>query len=406
MKKNFYYFFTFFLIISFFSTNLLFGQQLLEGQDYKIMVPNINPGGDFLTDEDEKYQMLAILGQTTFMDPRNYSDSYKIDPDYFLFEPNIPEVACFETDTDEESDCETGPSFLNENGMTRVCGPTGCYDRARFEIDANDNPSDTLYGIQISTDDFDEDIRYIDGVTFKPKETRTIDDYKTKAGWEANVFNILGLESETEYSLRITALFGDLTESSPSEIATATTSLGSMEFRIGLAKEDGENINYNPPRTIHFDESFRIIRGAPVRSSDRLIWTLTNSNSVYGISIVQKGEHGGLHNDSGEGYTIESISGDLSAVAEGIGLKNFSTSQLYHTESENGLLGTITVEEEYNHEDEYNVGLIDTIFRKVYESDAPIHTGETSLSIKTKAALGTPEGEYVEELTFVLIAKY
>jgi len=638
MKRDILKQLTIFLILVFTSTNILFAQQLLEGENYNIVVPDISPGGDFLVDENERYEIFATLGQP-FWDPRMYSDSYMLRPEGQSFEPNVPEVACFETTTDrgqlpvdeglvlhldasaieglEDEDpvaqwddlsgennhatqatpanqpvyktdianglpilrfssdfltisekliptnsdftiitvysvsssssngddrvvigtgpsgsdrnywystttfgsasdegrvwyggseivvgndvrdnnfrthaliraendwflyedknliddatsstslnnystleigggspdsryhlgdiaeiliydtalsneereeveqylgekwlgwesitpkCSTGPSYLNEYGMVRACGPQGCYNRARFEIDPQGNPEDTLYGVQISTDGFNEDIRYIDGNTFIPKENdeRDITDYKTKEDWETPTFNLLNLESKTEYQLRITALYGDLTESVPSPIAQATTALSEISFRLGLGYEDGENINYNPPYEIRFDESFRIQRGANVVPSDRLIWSLINTNAISGISLVQKGEHGGLHNDEGEGYTITSLSEDLDTVSEGVGLKNYQTSQLYD-DGITGSLASIVSEPAYDEAQENMVGIIDTIFKKTYGSDGPIHTGQTSLRIKTKASLSTPEGNYSEDVTFVLIANY
>ena len=735
MKKIPVNLFVIFLTLLFTSTNVLFAQQLLEGQNYKIVVPSITPGGDLLVDENSDYKMITKLGET-FSDPRLYSDLYRANPDHLLFEPNIPEVSCFETSSNGSSECETGPDFLNEGGMVKVCGPGGCYDRARFEIDTKENPLDTLYGVQISTDDFEEDIRYIDGTTFSPKNSKNIDDYKNIRDWEENAINIFGLEADTEYFLRITALNGDLTESNPSESVSATTSLGTMDFRIGLGerffpalsgweynkkitvdsskiedslsnfpvlvrlnsnnfefekampngedirftsadgtmllkyererhdsvneiaeywvrvpsisnaqdtqfnihygKEDAEDasernnvwdsntvarwsmsdytadiiedstqnnlsgskkdsnqpleingkvftaqsfdgvddfidfgkvlnnvfnennpwtisqwvnyengytyypqfskgtynqgpgitiygtdgriqggdgvsnsydesnmfgeslvgqgwkhtvltydgttfrayldgeakntlvwshgigntsefdlwmgkfwgsfgkmqidesriydasrnsswikaefhstndtllsygeeemdrINYNPPLQVHFDAALKLIRGANVKSSNRLIWTRINTNSIGGITVVQKGEHGGLYNSDGEGYLIESINGNLDILEEGIGLKNHSTSQLYSQESEQGLLSTLTVLPNYSTEDN-NVGIIDNVFKKIYESNGPIDTGQTSLEIKTKVALTTPEGEYNENITFVLVAKY
>ncbi len=386
------------------SSTTLSGQQLLEGENYKIVVPNISPGGDFLKNESGDYEIFASLGDA-FYDPRLYSDSYKISAGHLYFEPEIPEVSCFETTTDGSSDCSTGPGFLNEHGMTRVCGPDGCYDRARFEIDAQDNPEDTLYGVQVSTDNFEEDIKYVDGSSFKLKDTRTIEDYKTKEDWEDQVFNLLGLETNTKYYLRFTALFGDLSESAPGTVAEAETTLATMSFKIGLGYEDGENINYNPPYEILFDESFEITRGANVISSDRLIWTLINTNSNNGITVTQRGEYGGLYN-SEEGYTIDSISGDLDTESEGIGLKNYQTSQLHYDNLIEGALASIVTIPEYDSGEENTVGLIDTVFRKAYESDGPIKTGKTAMRIKTKASLSTPEGNYIEDVTFILIAKY
>jgi hypothetical protein len=405
MKKNILKLFTIFLILVFTSTNILFAQQLLEGENYNIVVPNLSSGGDQLINEGGDYEVFSTLGNA-FYDPRLYSDSYSITHGEFDFEPNIPEVDCFETITDGTSDCSTGPTYLNEHGMVRVCGPSGCYDRARFEIDPQENPDDTLYGIQISTDNFEEDIKYLDGTTFLLKDERAIEDYKTKTDWETPTFNILGLQSETEYQLRITALFGDLSESVPGQSAQATTALPTMSFRIGLGYEDGENINYNPPYEILFDEAFQITRGANVISSDRLIWSLTNTNANSGITIVQRGEHGGLYNSEAgaEGYTIDSLSGDLTIENEGIGLKNYQVSSLYN--DTDGALSSLTPEAIYDSVEEDTVGIIDTVFKKVYESTGPIHTGEAGLKIKTKASLSTPEGNYFEDITFVLIAKY
>ena len=402
MKRRFFQTFLVALILLLFSTNTLLSQQLLEGENYNIIVPNISPGGDFLIDGDGDYRILSTMGDP-FIDPRLYSDSYSLTASDVFFEPEIPGIACFETNTDGSSDCSTAPSFISENGMIRACGPGGCYNRARFEIDPKGNPSDTLYGIDISKDNFAEDLMYIDGNTFMPKETRDINDYKTKTDWETSVLNIKGLQANTEYSLRIVALYGDFTESAPSQIQTATTVLATMSFQIGLDYENGESINYNPPYEILFDGSFEITRGANVVSSDRLIWTLTNTNSASGIAIVQKGEHGGLHNTV-EPYTINSLTGDLNSVSEGIGLKNYQTSQLYY--DTDGSLAVITPEVNYNSEEANSVGIIDSVFKTTYYSNGPIHTGQTALRIKTKASLTTPEGSYSEDLTFVLIAKY
>ncbi len=249
---------------------------------------------------------------------------------------------------------------------------------------------------------------YVDGITFMVKKTLpNIDDYKTKEDWENweenGVFNIKGLRSNTEYSLKISALYGDLTESVPSEPVSATTSLGSLHFRIGLGKEDGEDTNFNPPYEIFFDGGFRLVRGAGVKKSDKLIWSLINTNSNRGVTMVKKGEYGGLYNEDLE-YTISSVSGDINSETEGIGLKNFSKSQLFS--DDDGLLSKIEVEEEYNSEEENMVGNIEDVFKRIYFSSGPIHTGKTSIRIFAKAALDTPEVNYDEDITFVLVPKY
>ena len=76
----------------------------------------------------------------------------------------------------------------------------GCYNRARFEIDQRSNPKDTLFGIEISTDNFANDIKCISGATFAPKsENCNINDFRTKEYWETPDFNIRNLDQSTTY---------------------------------------------------------------------------------------------------------------------------------------------------------------------------------------------------------------
>jgi hypothetical protein len=76
--------------------------------------------------------------------------------------------------------------------MVSLCGATGCYNKARFEINGYSNPQDTLYGIQISEDNFASDVRCISGSTFMPTSLSNCDinDFRTQEYWEEEDFNI------------------------------------------------------------------------------------------------------------------------------------------------------------------------------------------------------------------------
>ena len=199
----------------------------LDSTNYKI-VGATTQGGGITQTTDGDYSALLEIGRIS-NNPRNYSTTYKISttPEQ-AFIASVPEVSCFETTTSSSTSCTTGPSQLTTGGMVAICGPSGCYDRARFEIDTNDNPSDTLYSVMISTDNFVSDIRYIDGSSFWPENTSThnLSDFLTKTNWETQDLNIQGLQSNTTYYIKIFALHGNFTQSESGPVASATTSAG------------------------------------------------------------------------------------------------------------------------------------------------------------------------------------
>src|SRR5574344_1604836 len=118
--------------------------------------------------------------------------------------------------------------------MVAICGKGGCYHKARFELTPNGNPSDTLYTVALSKDNFTNDIKYIDGATFLPESAtnHNINDFRTETYWETEVFNIQGLMASTLYYVRISALSGDFTQSDYSTAASTTTGAGNIFFDI------------------------------------------------------------------------------------------------------------------------------------------------------------------------------
>ena len=85
----------------------------------------------------------TLLGNDEFLrdqrfDSANYS--YKIGVEN-TWSAHVPKVQCFETTTEGTSSC-SDPALVD--GITNLCGDGGCFDRARFEIDSQNNPPDTL----------------------------------------------------------------------------------------------------------------------------------------------------------------------------------------------------------------------------------------------------------------------
>jgi hypothetical protein len=261
------------------------------------------------------------------------------------------------------------------------------------------NPSDTLYAIQISTDNFVSDIRYIDGSTNEPKNSVTLNDFRTKSQWESETFNILGLQEGTQYYLRIIALHGDFTQTEEGPEETATTATTSSSFDIDIAGTGGTTTETDPPFTITFTGENSLLAGAGTVTADNLIWMDAETNGSGGFAIVQKGENAGLYSTT-HSVQIDSVNGDLDSLGEGFGLQSYYVD--YNTTS----IGDISVMTNYNG-NIANVGIVDTDWNKVYDANGPIIDGRMALYIKARAGTDK-EGatDYNETITFIFVPRY
>ncbi len=373
----------------------------LDSGNYKIVGATTNQGGLTQT-SDGDYSALLEVGRIS-NNPRNYSTSYKLftSPEE-AFLPAVPQVSCFETDTVGTSNCVSGPSELVTGGMMAICGPSGCYDRARFEIAVNGNPSDTLYEIQISEDNFVSDIRYIDGNTFWPESisTHNLADFLTKGDWETTVFNIQGLKTGTTYYIRIGALHGDFTQTTLGPISSSTTSSGSLFFDIDIEKQNGISAENTPPYTISFTGAYELIGGSAPITAENRIWLDAGTNSQGGFAIVTRGVNGGLKSNT-TGQIITSATADLNSAAHGFGLQNEYINQDTYPH-----LGSITPTPDYSGSGN-NVGIVGTTASKVYESDRPVFNGRMGLKVIAKPGNNMPAGtDYQETIFFILIPRF
>jgi hypothetical protein len=285
--------------------------------------------------------------------------------------------------------------------MVALCGGDGCYDRARFEIGSNDNPSDTLYAIQISEDNFASDIKYIDGSTYEPESysSHNINDFRTKTQWETETFNVLGLTEGTQYYLRIIALHGDFTQTEEGPESSATTAGTSSSFDIDIAGTGGTSDETDPPFTITFTGDNSLLAGAGTVTADNLIWMDAETNGSGGFAIVQRGENGGLYSTT-HSVQIDSVTGDLDSLDEGFGLQNYYVD---YSTSSTGDISTMT-----NYSGSIaNVGIVDTDWNKVYDADGPIIEGRMALYFLARAGTDKQGAtDYDETITFVFVPRY
>ena len=373
----------------------------LDSTNYKI-VGATTKGGAILETASGDYSALLEVGRIS-NNPRNYSTSYKMltSPEQAFLQA-VPEVSCFETTTSGSSNCTTGPTELSTGGMVAICGPSGCYDKARFEIDINGNPTDTLYAVMISTDNFSSDIRYIDGSSFWPESlsTHNLSDFLTKTDWETPDFNIQGLQTATTYYIKILALHGDFTQTQEGPFATATTSAGSVFFDLDIEDETGITAETSSPYTISFTGAYELIGGsAPTTAQDR-IWIDGSTNSEGGFAIIVRGVNGGLKSNT-TSQTIVSATADLNTADDGFGIQSE-----YIDYDTYPYLGSITATTDYSGTGNY-VGIVGTTATKVYESESPVFNGRMALKVIAKPGMDkTAATDYQETMYFVLIPRF
>lgn len=118
--------------------------------------------------------------------------------------------------------------------------PASNYDRIKFVINTGGNPTDTVFAIGISTDNFVSDNKYVksDGTVGTSLAST---DFKTYTNWGgATGTFVTGLLNNTTYYIRVKARDGSYTESEWGPAASIITSTPSLTFSL-----DSNSITFN-----------------------------------------------------------------------------------------------------------------------------------------------------------------
>jgi hypothetical protein len=138
-KKRIVLFFV--LILISFNINII--AETLDSTNYRIK--DVTLGG---TGEVNSTNYSLIGSFNPIEDSRLTSSNYALKagfPNGII--ANVPTVTCFETDTTSIN--TTCLEFPTSNGAQGECGYPGCYDRAKIELNTQNNPIDTLYVVKI-----------------------------------------------------------------------------------------------------------------------------------------------------------------------------------------------------------------------------------------------------------------
>lgn len=273
------------------------------------------------------------------------------------------------------------PTFTN---------PSSYYNRLHLTIAAGGNPSDALFAVAISTDAFSSDTKYVQSDNTVGAILGT-EDYQTYAAWGGGAGeDIVGLTSNTTYTVKVKAMHGDFTETDWGPTASAATVGAQLSFDIDVAPTDTDT---DPPFAINLGS---LTASTVVTGSDK-IWIDLTTNGASGGRVYIVGSNVGLLSSAAT-YTISSATANLASANEGFGAQGSSATQ------SSG--GPLSISAPYNVSSD-NVGVLDTSIRDIFTTNNPITSGRGSFLLKAKSSSVTPAAaDYAETLTVIASASF
>jgi hypothetical protein len=261
------------------------------------------------------------------------------------------------------------------------------YNKLNIIIDPQNNPSNAKFAIAISDDGFTTTQYVQSDNTIGP--TLGSEDWQSYADWGAATGEfVVGLEPGTTYTVKAKAERGDFTEGPWGPEDSAATVESTLTFDIDVSSSDSES---SAPYTVAMGS----LSPGSVSTAEDKIWVDLTTNASGGGQVFIVGEGAGL-TSAATGYTISSVTGDLSALSEGFGVRSDSV-----TQSSGGPFAPVSP---FDGSDD-NVGEVTTTFTEIFNtSSAPIVGGRASAVVKAKSKSLTPAAnDYTETFTLVAI---
>jgi hypothetical protein len=381
----------------------------LESDNYKILDSQVDSGGGAGDSASGNYSLLQSFGNPT-ADSRLTSGSYAMGagfPNGII--ANVPKILCAETDTTTGGTCY----FPNSYGAQGECGSPGCADRAKVEIDPQENPIDTLYLVII--EDTDTSTTYYVQSDLSISTTYDINDYMTKCTFEGRDtrdascddssstaiakqrYNILGLRPGVTYNVSSRALSGDFTETQIGPSSSFTTEHVTLILDIDIGTVS----------TVENDPVYQVDLGVlPISSgvtATDTIWLDMGTNNPGGLNVYTKDLYDGLKNTA-SATVIPSEAEDVYTDPNSNGGFGLKTSYANQTR-----LGPLQKAALYDTAGANEVGnLSSTLEQLIFytsstaSSDGQITEGRGGLTVKAKTPASIEGGDYEDTIIFTM----
>jgi len=270
----------------------------------------------------------------------------------------------------------------NTPGTPNFSNPSNYYSKLKIIIDNGGNSTDTTFAIQISTNNFVSNFKYVQSAD----HTLGVNpDWQTYSTWNSGTgITIIGLNPGTTYYARVAAKRGTYQQGRYGGIATAATVNSSFTFNIQTSTQA------SPPYTI----GIGVVNAGQVTTSWQSVNTSISTNANNGGTIYLYDANSGLKSTTAGNYTIASASNDLNSILEGYGAQGTTVSQ------SSG--GPMRILSPYN-VSANSVGVLDNLKRPFADSTStPITNGQASFQLKAKASTTTPSAnDYADTLTVI-----
>ena len=350
------------LFIAYFSTSCLFFFAFPASTNFSLRSFEFGSGGDYNMNSTN-YSLEGLAGEvaTDRQTSTNYAANSGLQFVQMAHTPNTP-------------------TFTNDANW---------YDQLKIVIATSNNPSDTTFAVAISDDDFvtTEYVKSDNTVG----TTLVIGDYRTYSGWGSGTgTQITGLEASTTYKVKVKARQGKYTEGPWGPTASAATVGPTISMDIDILPTDSETA---PPYEVAIGD----LQAGSVTTAPDKIWLDFDTNAYSGGEVFVRDQYNGLRSAKNS-YTISSATSDLAVASSGYGLQGVSATQTSG--------GPFTLVSPYNGAGD-NVGIVDSTFRTVLTSTAPIVGGRASLQTKAKITDTTPAADdYSDTLTLIVSAVF
>lgn len=288
-------------------------------------------------------------------------------------------------------DLGSGLIFTNQANVPPAptfTNPSNYYNKLKVVLAIGGNPTDTKFAIAISTDDF-VTTNYVQSDA-TVGATLGAEDYQTYAAWGSGTGTvIIGLAPSTTYKVKVKAWQGKFTETGYGPTATAATINPTLSFDIDVAATDIDN-------SVTATGFGNLFAGTVTDSTDK-IWVDLDTNGENGGKVYVYSTHAGLQSTAA-GYTINTVTGNLTALSEGYGAQGSSATQ--------GAGGPFSVTTAYDLASN-NVAVTDTNIREIFTTSNPVTSARGSFLLKAKSSSVTPAaGDYSETLTVIASASF
>jgi hypothetical protein len=297
--------------------------------------------------------------------------------------------------TANTSNFSTKPGFVETEQANvpkvTLTNPSNYYDKLKFVIDQQNNPSDAKYALQIKAGDATCNfttgtIKYVKA-DLTVGSSLTTADYQLYSTWGgASGSNIIGLSASTTYCLRAKATQGNFTESGygpSSSVATVGQQISFCTYSTSGSCGGSNSVTFGA-----------MLAGNISTSTTNIgVDFATNANS--GGSVYIYSANGSLKSTNAPASPITSSSGDLSsgAVPKGYGAQITSVSQLTKLPPYSSSGNT--------------VGILSTNVNTILTSSSPVTAGSAAIQLQAKPATTTPAAtDYADTLTLIAAAAF